>query len=241
VWFSDVLGGGVYRWTEGAGVETMIPKRKGVGGMALHADGGVVVSGRDIVHVEPDGTNRFLFAPPEDVTGFNDLCATNEGHLLVGGLRFRPFAGEEVIPGSFWYVTAPNQAEEVLTGVDWPNGVGDAGGGTWCFCDYARGELTIEGGHGRHVVATPNGEADGLAIDGEGGIWVALGGGGALARFTPAGALDRTLELPGRFVTSVAFGGDAMFVTTAAGPDTEGALLRLPAPIPGPRHLVCTI
>src|SRR3982751_1925248 len=52
VWFTNVLGGGVYRWSAGAGIETMVPKRKGVGGLALHEDGGVVVSGRDIVHVQ---------------------------------------------------------------------------------------------------------------------------------------------------------------------------------------------
>ncbi|MEY2590043.1 MAG: hypothetical protein QOJ67_2027 [Acidimicrobiaceae bacterium] len=237
VWFTNVLGGGVYRWSEGGDVETMVPKRKGVGGLALHEDGGVVISGRDIVHVQPDGTNRFLFAAPEGVTGFNDICATTEGHLLVGGLRFRPFAGDPPVPGSFWYVTAPEHGEVVLDDVLWPNGVGDAGEGVWCFCDYARGQLTIEGGHSpRHVVRTPNGEADGLAIDGEGGIWVALAGGEALARYTQAGELTDTLELPGHIVTSVAFDGDAtMYVTTRA------ALLRLPAPVPGPRHHLCRI
>ena len=236
VWFTNVLGGGVYRWSEAGGVETMVPKRRGVGGLALHEDGGVVVSGRDIVHVQPDGTNRVLFSPPEGVTGFNDICATAEGTLLVGGLRFRPFAGEPTVPGSFWHVTAPEQADEVLTDVDWPNGVGDASG-TWCFCDYARGTVTlVHGDEPRRILRSPNGEADGLAIDGEGGIWIALANGAALARFGEDGEVTDTIELPGHMVTSLAFdGASTMYVTT------REALLSLPAPVPGPRHHLCRI
>ena len=238
VWFTNVLGGGVHRWSEGSGVETMVPKRKGVGGLALHEDGGVVVSGRDIVHVQPDGTNRLLFSAPDGVTGFNDICATAEGNLLVGGLRFRPFAGEDAVPGSFWHVTAPEQADEVLTGVHWPNGVGDADG-TWCFCDYAQGTVTLLQGDGdapRRVIRTPNGEADGLAIDGDGGIWVALAGGEGIAGFTQDGELTDTVALPGHMVTSLAFdGASTMYVTT------RELLLSMPAPVPGPRHHLCRI
>ena len=236
VWFTNVLGGGVYRWSE-TGVETMVPKRKGVGGLALHEDGGVVVSGRDIVHVQPDGTNRLLFSPPDGVTGFNDICATEEGNLLVGGLRFRPFAGEDTVPGSFWHVTAPERGDEVLTDVHWPNGVGDAGSGVWCFCDYSRGDVTLLARDGsRRVLHTPNGEADGLAVDDDGGIWVALAGGGAVVRYTQDGELTHTVDLPGHLVTSVAFdGADTMYVTT------REALLRLPAPVPGPRHHLCRV
>ena len=118
VWFTEVLGGGVHRWSPGSGaVETVVPKRRGVGGLALHADGGVVVSGRDITHVRPDGTNRLLFAPPEGVTGFNDIAATADGTVLAGGLRFMPFTGEDVVPGAFWHITAPESAESVLEDV----------------------------------------------------------------------------------------------------------------------------
>ena len=41
--FSDVLGGGVFRLGLDAEVSQVIPKRRGVGGMALHAEGGLVV------------------------------------------------------------------------------------------------------------------------------------------------------------------------------------------------------
>jgi hypothetical protein len=49
--FSDALGGSVYRVDAAGAVTTLVPKRRGVGGIALHADGVVVCSGRDLVRV----------------------------------------------------------------------------------------------------------------------------------------------------------------------------------------------
>src|SRR5438477_9521182 len=119
--------GGVFFFKQKTAYEIVVPKRRGVGGLALHTDGGVVVSGRDVTHVAPDGSNRLLFAAPDGVTGFNDICATSDGSILAGGLRFLPFAGEEPKPDAFWHVTSPEQAEIALEDVMWPNGVGDAG------------------------------------------------------------------------------------------------------------------
>lgn len=235
VYFTDVLGGGVYRWSND-GIDTIVPKRRGVGGLALHADGGVVVSGRDVTHVSPDGTNRLLFAPPDGVTGFNDICATSKGTVLAGGLRFMPFTGEEPKPGAFWHVTAPETAEVALDDVMWSNGVGDAGDGIWCFCDYSRGRVTILRAGTPTVVDLSSGEADGLAFDIDGGVWVAQPRAGSLVRITLDGEVERTIELLGRQPASVAFDGDAMYVTTIASDSTPGELLRLPAPVPGRHH-----
>src|SRR5207247_2584697 len=102
-------------------------------------DGGFVVSGRDIRHIRPGDDDRLLFAAPEGVTGFNDICAIADGTILAGGLRFMPFAGGEPAPSAFWHITAPGDAELVLDDVLWPNGVGDDEAGTHWLCDYHRG------------------------------------------------------------------------------------------------------
>jgi sugar lactone lactonase YvrE len=58
---------------------------------------------------------------------------------------------------------------------------------------------------------------DGLAVDDEGGVWVAVWGGRCVRRYTPDGELDRVLELPAENVTACCFGlGTTIFVTTAA-------------------------
>jgi len=61
------------------------------------------------------------------------------------------------------------------------------------------------------------GVPDGLAADSEGGVWVALWGGGAVRRLDATGTLTHTLEIPVMHPTSVAFDAtDNLWVTTAA-------------------------
>jgi sugar lactone lactonase YvrE len=70
------------------------------------------------------------------------------------------------------------------------------------------------------------GMPDGLTVDGDGHIWVALWGGSAVRRYSPDGVLERELRLPVSQVTSCAFGGSDwsdLFVTTASWDmDAEG-------------------
>ena len=91
------------------------------------------------------------------------------------------------------------------------------------------------------MLTTPSGEADGLAFDHDGGTWVAQPRSHSLVRFDRDGAVDHTIDLPGRQPASLAFGDDAMYVTTIAGDGASGALLRVDAGVSGPRHLVATI
>ena len=51
LYFSDVPNGGVHLLDSTGKVSLVIPKRRGIGGMALHANGGLVVGGRDIALV----------------------------------------------------------------------------------------------------------------------------------------------------------------------------------------------
>ena len=236
LYFSDVMGGGVYRWSP-AGVEEVVPKRRGIGGIVLHEDGGLVVTGRDVVHIR-DGDARVLL-DVDGVTGFNDLGTATDGSVYVGSLRFMPFRGEQPVPGEIWRIPAQGDAAPVAGGVLWANGIGFSPDGTIAYgSDYARscvlawdvrpdGSLTSP----RTFAAIPAGSADGLAVDKEGGVWVATGEGRNVARFGADGSLDRKLDVPGPFVSSLCFGGEDMrdvFITTG-----DGKLLRDRSEIPG--------
>ena len=84
---------------------------------------------------------------------------------------------------------------------------------------------------------------DGLTVDADGGVWVALNGSGAVRRYRPDGVLDEVVELPTAQVTACTFGGpdlDQLFITTSReglAPDDDpvaGSLFRV---VPGVRGL----
>ena len=230
--FSDILGGGVHRWSPGSGdVETVVPKRRGVGGIVRHEDGGLVLTGRDVIHVTIDGpearTSRVLY-DAEGVAGINDLTVDPDGHVVVGLLHFRPFAGQPPVPGEFVRIEADGTTRVVMEGVQWANGCAfSPDGGTFYGCDYHRGlvlacERRDDGSYGTSRIAavSPSGHADGMAVDETGALWVALGPHGTVGRFRPDGQLDSELDVPAKFVASLCFGGADgrdMFITT---PDT---------------------
>jgi sugar lactone lactonase YvrE len=59
------------------------------------------------------------------------------------------------------------------------------------------------------------GVPDGLAVDSEGGVWVALFGGSSVWRFDAAGAGEPVVSLPVRQPTAVAFDGPRLLITTS--------------------------
>jgi gluconolactonase len=212
--FSDVLGGGVYRRAPDGSIETLVPKRRGVGGIALHREGGVVVSGRDLVHVR-DGVTRVVFSIP-GLPGWNDLCTDAQGRVYAGALRFAVFdpAARET-PGECWRVEAEGQGQELYGGVVHANGIGlSPDGRTLYHSDTRRRVLVVhdlrdDGGaeNRRELGIEAPGAPDGLALDEAGCLWVAIYGGGRVDRITPAGRRDSSLEVPATRVTSLCFAG----------------------------------
>jgi sugar lactone lactonase YvrE len=233
--YSDVLGGGLWSCSAEGELRELLPKRRGIGGAVAHAEGGWVISGRSLVHVLSDGTQRELLGG-DTACGFNDLGATPVGDLLAGVLRYRPLAGEPEVNGQLIRIGADGDVHVLTEEVIWPNGIGVAPDGRTIFVsDYARGcvlALASSGGPVHEFCRSPRGSVDGLAVDVEGGVWVALGQGGGIARFLPDGELGEVMDLPAQFVSSLSFGGDDMcevLLTTADNhvrPELGGTLLR---------------
>lgn len=77
-----------------------------------------------------------------------------------------------------------------------------------------------------------HGLPDGLTVDTEGGVWIALFGGSALRRYSHSGHLTHNIPLPVTNPTCPAFGGhelDTLFVTSAKIKLTEAQLQQEPA------------
>lgn len=75
------------------------------------------------------------------------------------------------------------------------------------------------------------GTFDGATVDTEGFIWSAHVFGGRIIRYAPDGRIDRSIDMPVRFVTSVMFGGRNLDVlyATSMGQTVGGKPMREPA------------
>ncbi|MGH7822037.1 MAG: SMP-30/gluconolactonase/LRE family protein [Candidatus Binatia bacterium] len=245
LYFSDVIGGGVFRRSPGGAIETVVPKRRGVGGLLLHADGGVVVSGRNVAHVR-NGETRLLLEVA-GVVGFNDMTSDAAGRVYAGSLRSSAFEEGPRVPGELWRIDAAGRGTAVYDGVEFVNGVGfSPDARTIYHSNYSEGvvlahEVDAEGrGTGRRAfVRLPKGKPDGLAVDENGAVWVAGGEAGVVFRFTPKGDLDGVVEVPAPFVTSLCFGGADrrdLYVVTAANrdrPERRGTIFRTRSAVAG--------
>ncbi|MDQ6854950.1 MAG: SMP-30/gluconolactonase/LRE family protein [Actinomycetota bacterium] len=245
LYFSDVLGGGVYRRDPDGEITTVVPKRRGVGGITLHADGGIVVSGRDIVHVR-DGENRTLFKD-DGVPGWNDICADSVGRIYAGSIRFAVFDPDaRPVPGELWRIDVEGEATPLYDDVLHANGVAiSPGGQTIYHSDTRRNVILVhtladDGTAGdRRAFHFPPGAPDGMALDAQGLLWVASARAGCVARLTPDGEIDRVLDIPAQAVTSLCFGGDEgrdLYVVTAdntEAPERGGTIFRIPVDVAG--------
>lgn len=224
--FAKTTAGGVFRWSD-TGVATVLDRRRGIGGIAVHADGGLLVSGRDLTYVGPAGELTVL--APEGATGINDLTVGPDGSVVLGVLRHQPQRGETAGPTELVQISPSGASRVLATDLLWPNGIGFLPDGTGCYvAEYAAARVRLVSPQGSSIFAqAPRGECDGLAVDIDGGVWVALGSGGGIARFDADGVLIDVIELPGRFVSSLAFAGKTLYVTTI------GALLRIDVDVSG--------
>jgi D-xylonolactonase len=237
--FSDVLGGGVCRLEATGAVTTVVPKRRGVGGIAIHADGGIVCSGRDVIHVRPgDGARTVLHV--DGVAGWNDLCTDTTGRVYAGALRFAVFDPDaEVVPGEVRRVETDGTDSVLFGDVVHANGIAcSLDGGTVYASDTRRQcviAFDVERSVRREFDLSALGHPDGMAVDELGAIWVALVSGG-IARLTPEGSVDRRLEPPSSLTTSLCFSGHELYVTTGSHSvhaDLGGCVLRTTLDVAG--------
>lgn len=195
-------------------------------------------------------------APAREGVRFNDAGVDPAGRVWVGSMDLK----EKDPLGELYRLDSGGTLTPVVKGVTVSNGLGWSPDGTVMYYadsprrqiemfdyDQATGEAFDRRAFADLSAAA--GFPDGLTVDADGCVWVAMFAGGALRRFTPAGRQDAVIPLPVSRPTSCAFGGPGMtdlFVTTAYRDLTEaqrsaeplaGRLLRLR---PGPAGLPST-
>ncbi len=244
LYFSDVPNGGVRRRSPDGEIAVVIPKRRGVGGIALHADGGLVVGGRNICHVK-DGETRIVFE--SDAPGFNDLMTDAEGRVVCGTIRSDPFGEESTrTPGEAHRIGLDGVAEEMYGEVSLTNGIGFSPDGARIYhADTGRNHLICHDVvddryvNRRALAESTDFHPDGLAVDEAGTIWVADYVAGCVRGFDDRGDEVGRIDVPSRAVTSLCFGGADrrdLYIVTADNtddPDRLGTIFRTRADTPG--------
>ena len=250
LYFSDVVNGGVFRLDADGSVSTAVPHRRGIGGMVLHAEGGLVVGGRNLAFKSFDGARSVVLLDSdvtEDAVGFNDFTTDSAGRLWAGSLAFQVFGGGEPKPGHLHSIDTDGTVRTVSDGIMLTNGMGFSPDGTRLYHCDARSELVRvydigpsgEVSPWRIFSRFPGDVPDGMAVAADGTVWVAMAHGGRVAVLSPDGGEIRSLPVPLPMATSVCFGGDDLrdlYVVTGSrdGPHENcGTVFRTRADVPG--------
>jgi sugar lactone lactonase YvrE len=229
VWV-DIPAGRVHRLDLATGDDVVVREvGEPVGCVALRASGGYLLATRRAVAVADGewavGEEIAVLPGQADRTRTNDGGVDPWGQFWVGTLATDGRNGA----GALYRIDADAAVVRVLDGVGVSNGIDWAPDRSAMYyndtvtarvdvfdVDPADGSVT-----GRRPFAEielAGARPDGLTVDCDGFVWVALWNGRRVRRYAPDGRLDREVHVPVDQVTSVAFGGpalDVLVVTTA--------------------------
>jgi sugar lactone lactonase YvrE len=228
VWV-DIYRGLVHVFDPSSGVDRATNVGQCVGAVAPTDDGHLILALEDGFAVfDPDTVELRRVAEIHESMPdalMNDGKCDPQGRFLAGSTTRRETPGA----GTLYRIGANYGVEVVLREVTLSNGLDwSPDGRTMYYIDSALQRIDVllygergEVGSRRTLVEIPKaaGMPDGLTVDADGYVWVALWGGSALRRYSPDGVLERELRLPVSQVTSCAFGGPDwadLFITTAS-------------------------
>ncbi len=242
LYFTDIPGKAVYRRSPDGTIETLIAKRHSVGGLVLHADGGIVVSGPNSAHWR-DGELRVLLEGDEGVRAFNDIHTDAEGRVYAGSIRsdLEDLKGPKT-PGECYRIGLDGTVERLYGDIEVTNGIGfspdgrtlyhvdSTSKGIWAHDVAEDGSVSNRRHIGRE--AFTRGIPDGMCVDSDGNLWVAHVGGRRAVKLSPFGDELAEIPVPAKWVTSVAFGGpdwSDLYLVTAddlEDPSRKGGIYR---------------
>jgi len=238
LYWTDIPAHRVHRLA-GDGTHTEWDAGQPVGAIVPRAGGGLALAARDgFLAMDPGtGSLSMLAGVEPDIPGnrMNDGACDRAGRFFAGTMAEDESPGA----GALYLLTADHQVTRLVAGVGISNGIGWSPDDRRMYYidsltyrvdlfDYDPGTGAI--GNRRTFASLGAGQVmpDGLAVDSEGSVWVALWGGSEIRRYAPDGRLTLSVDVPAANVTSCAFGGPGLrtlYLTTAAGPGRSGGAL----------------
>ncbi len=200
--------------------------------IALRASGGYVVALERSIASLTDGfayAEEVVAAPDlDDDVRFNDGAVAPDGAFWVGTLSH-----DRAGAGSLYRIGADHDLGTVISGVSISNGMDwslngkdhfyvDSGAGTVDVLhptiDARTGVWSVEDRSTVFDLSPGPASPDGLAVDSQGDIWVALWGGSRVLQLSPTGTVRSEIVVPAPHVTSMSFGGADLATCTSPRP-----------------------
>lgn len=254
----DMLAGDVLTLNRHTGLVTRHHVGDVVAALRPRRNGGAILALERGFAFATDGLDEIRPLPPlwnGRAVRMNEGSCDPDGRFYCGTMAYDETPGA----GSLYRLETTGTVTTVLTGVTISNGLSfspdhrtayyaDTPTGRVDAFDYTAGELANRRTFIR--IDPAKGSPDGITVDAEGGLWVALFGGGAVHHYSSRGQLVDVIEVPTPHVTACTFGGehfDELYITTSRqhmGPGRYGAagsVFRVRLPVRGLPPLPCTV
>lgn len=214
----DITAGCVHRYRPGLGDEVVVQLDVPVGAAGLRLGGGYVLAAADGFHlIDQGGAQEAGPVRPRDMpqdVRFNDGACDPAGRFWAGTVAYDGRQGG----GALYRFDPDGSIHNVLGPVTESNGLGwSPEAETFYYVDSGEPRVRAfdfdpeAGKLGRArdfvVLAADEGTPDGLAVDEEGCVWLALWGGATVLRYSNSGTLLDRFTLPVTLVTCPGFGG----------------------------------
>ena len=204
---------------------------------------------------QPDGSVAIRYAPGPDAgrereVRMNEAVCDPVGRLAAGTMAWdeTPGAGRVLVLDLDGSVRELIPSATIANGTAWSaDGTtmywSDSGAGTVTAFAYDVARASVGGARVIVERRRDEGVADGIAIDDEGCLWLALYGGRAVHRVSPHGEHLASVDIPVDHVTAVAFAGTTLLVTTSrrgldpstlAGQPNAGRVFAVDVSVSGP-------
>lgn len=238
----DIEGKAVHLFDPKTKEDKLFPVGQRVGCIAPLADGNILAALQNGIHFMniQTGELSFLDNPIDDPDiRFNDGKCDPAGRFWMGTMHLEQKKGVAAL----YRMDADNNIRQILDGVTVSNGlVWTADKKTMYYIDtpthavrafdYDEGNGNISRGRIAFEIPESEGSPDGMTIDVEGNLWIALWGGGGVACFDPAtGKMLRKIQVPAPHTTACTFGGDdfkTLYITSARDGLSEEQLNQYP-------------
>lgn len=234
LWWVDIPQREIHRFDPRTGSDRAIAVDQQVSAVAPRVSGGLIAAARDgfaLVDTESGSLTFVAEVEAGQPIRMNDGGCDPAGRFWAGTVTLAPL--ENPKGGSLYCLEPDGTVRKVLSHVSLSNGMDWSPNGAQMYYidtlefrvdvmdfDSARGTAY---GRRPHIIfpryLNPLVGPDGMCVDSEGYLWVAIWGGSLVRRFTPSGQPAGEVRLPVTQVTSCAFGGQDLgdlYVTTAS-------------------------